>query len=153
MDACFYYIHQLAKHSKNIKYKATTTNFWFQNKIKDIYPTFAKDPHVLMSKLSLVDIVTGNSLPLSTPWANVDYVFMPILPTNMAHWMLGVLQFRSHTLTVFNSIDKSYRDWKVLQAIKPYVKILHALMNALEISNKDPNYHGPGCVELRSSST
>ncbi|CAA2935763.1 sentrin-specific protease 1-like [Olea europaea subsp. europaea] len=89
------------------------------------------------------------SLPLSTPWADVDHVFMSMLPTNKAHWMLGVLQFRSHTLTVFNSAGKTYRDWKVLEGIEPYVKILPALMNALRISRKDPDYEGPDSKELK----
>ncbi|CAA2999936.1 Hypothetical predicted protein [Olea europaea subsp. europaea] len=36
---------------------------------------------------------------------------------------------------------KSYRDWKVLQSIEPYMKVLPALMNTLGISKKDPDYH------------
>ncbi|CAA2972861.1 sentrin-specific protease 1-like [Olea europaea subsp. europaea] len=81
--------------------------------------------------------------------ADVDYMFMPIIPTNKAHWMFGLLQFRSHTLTVFNSVDKSYRDWKVLQGIEPYVKVLPTLMNALGISKKDLDYHEPETKELK----
>ncbi|CAA3030246.1 sentrin-specific protease 1-like [Olea europaea subsp. europaea] len=136
MDACFYYIRQLAKHGKNVNFRTTTTNSWFQHKIKDIYPAFMKDPQVLISELSLVNVITGHNLPLSTPWADVDHVFMPMLSTNKAHWMLGVLQFRSYTLTMFNSVGKIYRDWKVLEGIEPYVKILPALMNALGISKR-----------------
>ncbi|CAA3018026.1 sentrin-specific protease 1-like [Olea europaea subsp. europaea] len=149
MDACFYYIRQLAKHCKNLHFRATTTNSWFQHKIKDIYSAFMKDPQVLMSELSLVNVITGHSLPLSTPWADVDHVFMSMLPINKAHWMLGVLQFRSHSLTVFNSAGKTYHNWKVLEGIEPYVKILPALMNALGISKKDPDYDGPGSKELK----
>jgi hypothetical protein len=129
--------------------RATTTNTWFQNKIKELYPTFLKDPNVLMSESSLTDVVTGHNIPLSTPWADVDYVFMPILPTNKAHWMLGMLIFRCHTLTIFNSAGKSYHDWKVLQGIEPYVKILPALMNAMGISKKDPDYNESECMELK----
>ncbi|CAA2969355.1 sentrin-specific protease 1-like [Olea europaea subsp. europaea] len=76
-------------------------------------------------------------------------MFMSMLPTNKANWMLGVLQFRSHTLTVFNSAGKTYRDWKVLEGIEPYVKILPVLMNALGISKKDPDFDGPGSKELK----
>ncbi|CAA2980917.1 Peptidyl-prolyl cis-trans isomerase PASTICCINO1 [Olea europaea subsp. europaea] len=149
MDACFYYIRQLAKHGKNLHFRATTTNSWFQHKIKDIYPAFIKDLQVLMSELSLVNVITGHSLPLSTPWTDVDYVLMPMLPTNKTHWMLGVQQFRSHTMTVFNSTGKTYHDWKVLEGIEPYVKILPTLMNALGILKKDPDYDGPGSKELK----
>jgi hypothetical protein len=149
MDACFYYIRQVAQLGKKVILRATTTNSWFQNKIKDIYPAFMKDPHILMSESSLIEVITGHSLPLSTPWADVDYVFMPIMPINKAHWMLGLLQFRSHTLTVFNSAGKTYRERQVLQGIEPYVKILPALMNALGISKKDPDYQEPDCMELK----
>ncbi|CAA2975697.1 Hypothetical predicted protein [Olea europaea subsp. europaea] len=44
---------------------------------------------------------------------------------------------------------KSFRDWRVLQGIELYVKVLPALMNALEISKKDPNYQEPEAKELK----
>ncbi|CAA2971376.1 sentrin-specific protease 1-like [Olea europaea subsp. europaea] len=108
-----------------------------------------KDPNALMLESSLLKIVTGHNLPLSSPWADVDYVFILIIPTNKAHWMLGLLQFRSHTLTVFNSAGKSYCDWKVLQGTEPYLKVLLALMITLGISKKDPDYHEPKAKELK----
>ncbi|CAA2985555.1 Hypothetical predicted protein [Olea europaea subsp. europaea] len=85
MDACFYFIRQITKLGKNVKYRATTTNSWFQIKIKDIFPAFMKDPNVMMSEWSLLEVATGYILPFSSPWADVDYVFMPIIPTNKAH--------------------------------------------------------------------
>ncbi|CAA2958884.1 sentrin-specific protease 1-like [Olea europaea subsp. europaea] len=93
---------KIAKFGKNVKYRATTINSWFQIKIKDIFAAFMKDPNVLMSESSLLDVVTG----------------------------------------------KSYCDWKVLQGIEPYVKVLPALMNALGIS-KDLDYHEPEAKELK----
>ncbi|XP_022883131.1 sentrin-specific protease 1-like [Olea europaea var. sylvestris] len=117
--------------------------------IKDIYPAFKKDPNVLLSGSRLFQVVTGDSITMSTPWADVDYVFMPLLPTNKAHWLLGLLEFRSHRLIVFNSAGKTYHDWKVLKGVEPHVKILPALMNALGISKKDPDYNGSGCMELK----
>ncbi|CAA2984052.1 sentrin-specific protease 1-like [Olea europaea subsp. europaea] len=57
--------------------------------------------------------------------------------------------YKSHTLTVFNSAGKSYRDWKILQSIEPYVKVLPALMNTLGISKTDPDYHEPEAKELK----
>ncbi|CAA2971670.1 sentrin-specific protease 1-like [Olea europaea subsp. europaea] len=108
-----------------------------------------KDPNVLMSESSLLEVVIGHNLHFSSPWADVDYVFVPIIPTNKAYWMLGLLQFRSHTLTVFNSVGKSYRDWKVLQGIEPYVNVLPTLINILGISKKDPDYHEPKAKELK----
>ncbi|CAA2991304.1 Hypothetical predicted protein [Olea europaea subsp. europaea] len=149
MDACFYYICQLAKHGKNVKFRTSTTNSLFQHKIKDIYLAFMKDPQILISELSLVNVITGHNLPLSIFWADVDYVFMQMLPTNKAHGMLGVLQFRNHVLTVFNSTGKIYHDWKVLENIESYVKILPALINTLGISKKDPEYHGSDFKELK----
>ncbi|CAA2955560.1 sentrin-specific protease 1-like [Olea europaea subsp. europaea] len=139
----------VANFGKIVKYKTTTTNSWFQIKIKDIFPAFMKDPNVLMSKSSLLEVVTGHYLYFSSPWDDVDYVFMPIILTNKAHWILGLLQFRSHTLTVFNSAGKFYRDWKVLQGIEPYVKVFLALMNTLGILKKDSDYHEPEAKELK----
>ncbi|CAA2960955.1 Hypothetical predicted protein, partial [Olea europaea subsp. europaea] len=63
--------------------------------------------------------------------------------------MFGLLQFKSHALSEFNSVGKSYSDWKVLQGIEAYLKILPTLMNALEISKKDHDYHQPDCIELK----
>ncbi|CAA2934349.1 Hypothetical predicted protein [Olea europaea subsp. europaea] len=44
---------------------------------------------------------------------------------------------------------KSYCDWKVLQGIESYVKVLPALMNTLGISKKDPDYHELEAKELK----
>ncbi|CAA2992649.1 Hypothetical predicted protein [Olea europaea subsp. europaea] len=46
-------------------------------------------------------------------------------------------------------VGKSYRDWKVVKGIEPFVKILAALMNNLGISKKDPDYIEPSCMELK----
>ncbi|CAA3028526.1 sentrin-specific protease 1-like [Olea europaea subsp. europaea] len=110
---------------------------------------FQKDPQVLFSESSLIRAVTGHLISLSTSSADVDYVFMPLLPTNKAHWMLGLVEFRSHTLMLFNSAGKTYRDWKVLEGIEPYVKVLSALMKALGISKKDPDYNESECKQMK----
>ncbi|CAA3019927.1 Hypothetical predicted protein [Olea europaea subsp. europaea] len=120
MDVCFYYIRQVAKFGK-VKFRATMTDSWFQNKIKDIFPAFQKDPHILLSESNLIKVVIGHMISLSTSWADVDYVFMPLLPTNKVHWMLGA------------------------GSIKPHVNVLFALMKALGISKKDPDYNESGC--------
>ncbi|CAA2976426.1 Hypothetical predicted protein [Olea europaea subsp. europaea] len=115
MDACFYYIRQVAKFGKVILIKA----------------------------------VTGHIISLSTSWTDVDYVFMPLLPTNKDYWTLGLVQFRNHTLMLFISIGKTYRDWKVLEGIEPCVKVLPALIKAVEISKKYPDYNEAECKELK----
>ncbi|CAA2995244.1 Hypothetical predicted protein [Olea europaea subsp. europaea] len=40
-------------------------------------------------------------------------------------------------------------DWKVLQGIETYIKVLPALMNTLRISKKDPDYHELEAKELK----
>ncbi|XP_022882056.1 uncharacterized protein LOC111399068 [Olea europaea var. sylvestris] len=40
-DACFYYIHQVVKFGK-VKFRATTMDSWFQNKIKRYISNFPK---------------------------------------------------------------------------------------------------------------
>ncbi|CAA2982448.1 sentrin-specific protease 1-like [Olea europaea subsp. europaea] len=44
----------------------------------------------LSGSVCLIRAVIGRLISLSTSWADVDYVFMPLLPTNKAHWMLGI---------------------------------------------------------------
>ncbi|CAA2987404.1 sentrin-specific protease 1-like [Olea europaea subsp. europaea] len=129
--------------SKKERYRGMT------NKIKDIFPTYQKDPHVLFSESSLIKAVIGHMISLSTSWADVDYVFMPLLPTNKAHWMLGLVEFRSHTVMLFNSPGKTYCDWKMLESIESYVKVLPALMKALGISKKDPDYNESECKQMK----
>ncbi|XP_022880642.1 ubiquitin-like-specific protease ESD4 [Olea europaea var. sylvestris] len=97
----------------------------------------------------MIKVVTGRLISLSTSWADVDYVFIPLLPTNKAHWMLGLVEFRSHTLMLFNSAGKTYRDWNVLEGIEPYVKVLPALTKALGISKKDPDYNESECKQMK----
>ncbi|CAA2934566.1 sentrin-specific protease 1-like [Olea europaea subsp. europaea] len=46
-------------------------------------------------------------------------------------------------------MGKSYRRWKVLEGIEPYMKVLPVLMNTLGISKKDPDYHEPKAKELK----
>ncbi|CAA2960951.1 sentrin-specific protease 1-like [Olea europaea subsp. europaea] len=92
------------------------------NKIKDIFPFFQKNPQVLLSEINLIKAVTGRLISLSTSWADIDYVFMSLLPTNKAHRMLG---------------------------IEPYVKVLSALMKALGISKKNPDYNESECKQMK----
>ncbi|CAA3024187.1 sentrin-specific protease 1-like [Olea europaea subsp. europaea] len=91
----------------------------------------------------------GRLISQSISWADVDYMFMSLLPTNKAHWMLGLVEFRSHTLMQFNSAGKTYRDWKVLEGIEPYVKVLPTLMKTLGISKKDPDYNESECKQMK----
>ncbi|CAA3028229.1 Hypothetical predicted protein [Olea europaea subsp. europaea] len=44
---------------------------------------------------------------------------------------------------------KTYRDWKVLEGIEPYVKVLLVLMKALGISKKDPDYNESECKQMK----
>ncbi|CAA3032564.1 sentrin-specific protease 1-like [Olea europaea subsp. europaea] len=44
---------------------------------------------------------------------------------------------------------KTYRDWKVLEGIEPYVKVLSALMKALGILKKDPDYNESECKQMK----
>ncbi|CAA2994919.1 sentrin-specific protease 1-like [Olea europaea subsp. europaea] len=44
---------------------------------------------------------------------------------------------------------KTYRDWNVLERIEPYVKVLPALMKALGISKKDPDYKESECKQMK----
>ncbi|CAA2982496.1 sentrin-specific protease 1-like [Olea europaea subsp. europaea] len=44
---------------------------------------------------------------------------------------------------------KTCRDWNVLEGIEPYVKELPALMKALGISKKDPDYNESECKQMK----
>ncbi|CAA3000520.1 Hypothetical predicted protein [Olea europaea subsp. europaea] len=48
----------VAKFGK-VKFRVTTTDSWFRNKIKDIFPAFQKDPQVLLSESNLIKAITG----------------------------------------------------------------------------------------------
>lgn len=133
MDVCFYFIRQLARDGQNVKFSATTTDTLFQAKLKNIYQTFKHDPSVVATDSRLIEDITGARIPLSTAWAYVNLVFMPILPTNKAHWMLAVLDVKKQLLLVFNSSRKTYNDIKVLAGIEPFVKIIPHLMKAVGI--------------------
>lgn len=87
---CFYYIRQLAKNGKNVKFITTTIDSLLQAKLKNIYPMFKQDPNVVVTYERLIDDITGGRIPLSTLWAKVDLgLFQFCLPTKY----IGYLQF------------------------------------------------------------
>lgn len=136
MDVCFYYLRQFVTKSPHAKVNATTTDSLFQAKIKNLFPQFMKDPKVIMTDSYIVDVATGGMLELNRPWAEVEYVLMPLLPTNRAHWMLGCLAIRKHILYVFHSSYKTYREKMVHVGIEPFVKIIPQLLVGLGIWKK-----------------
>ncbi|CAA2982106.1 sentrin-specific protease 1-like [Olea europaea subsp. europaea] len=93
--------------------------------------------------------LVGARIPLSKPWAEVDLVFMPILPTNKAHWMLAVLDIKKQTLLVLNSARKTYNDIKILIGIDPFVKMIPHLMDRIGIWRKDSNPSANDSKELK----
>ncbi|CAA2993955.1 Ulp1 protease family, C-terminal catalytic domain containing [Olea europaea subsp. europaea] len=125
MDVCFYYIHQVARSWKNLKFVATTTNSLFHAKFKHMYPKFKDDANVIISSWIL----------LSTSWVEVDLVFIPLLPANKAHWKLRVLDIKAHTQRVLKS--STYNDIKVRIGIEPFVSMLSCLMKCVGIWKKD----------------
>lgn len=149
MDVCFYYIRQLATNGQNVKFSATTTDSLFQAKLKNIYPSFKQDPNVVLSDASLLDDIIGARIPLSTPWSEVNLVFMPILPTNKAHWMLAVLDIKKRLFIVMNSARKTYNDHKVRLGIEPFVKILPHLMYRIGIWEKESGTQRDDHMELQ----
>ncbi|CAA2965068.1 sentrin-specific protease 1-like [Olea europaea subsp. europaea] len=74
MDVCFYYIHQVARNGKNVKFIATTIDSLFQAKLKNMYLGFKDDVNVVVTDERLIDDIKGAWIPLSTPWAKVDLV-------------------------------------------------------------------------------
>ncbi|CAA2950083.1 sentrin-specific protease 1-like [Olea europaea subsp. europaea] len=48
-----------------------------------------------------------------------------------------------------HDVGKTYHDWKVLEGIEPYVKVLSALMKALGILKKDLDYNGSECKQMK----
>ncbi|CAA2981258.1 Ulp1 protease family, C-terminal catalytic domain containing [Olea europaea subsp. europaea] len=106
-------------------------------KLKYMYPRFKDKTNVFVIDDRLIDDITGVRISLSTPWAKVDLVFIPLLPTNKAHWTLGVLDIKAHTLHVLNSFRKTYNDIKVRIGTKPFVSILSHSMKCIRIWKKD----------------
>ncbi|CAA3033732.1 Hypothetical predicted protein [Olea europaea subsp. europaea] len=107
MNVCFYYIRQVARIGKNLKFIATTTDSLFQTKLKHMYPRFKDIANVFVIHDRLIDDITSARIPLSIPWAKVDLVLIPLLPTIKSNWMLGVLDIKTHTLRVLNSSRKT----------------------------------------------
>ncbi|CAA2967760.1 Ulp1 protease family, C-terminal catalytic domain containing [Olea europaea subsp. europaea] len=149
MDMCFYCIRQLASNDKNIKVIATTTDTLFQAKLKNMYHKFKQDLEVIVTDERLIDDITGARIPLTKPWAEVDLVFMPILPTNKAHWMFAVLDIKKQTLLLLNSVRKTYNGIKVLIGIDPFVKMISHLIDHIEIWRKDSDPSTDDSKELK----
>jgi Ulp1 family protease len=92
-----------------------------------------KDPNVITSNSYIVEVAIGGRIEYNRPWVDVDYVLLPILPTNRAHWMLGCLNIRKCVLYMFYSSYKTYRDKMVNVGIEPFARIIPQLMFSLGI--------------------
>ncbi|CAA2983393.1 sentrin-specific protease 1-like [Olea europaea subsp. europaea] len=121
----------------------------FKNVDEEGSPTLEPGSELPVKRVSRPGRVLRSPFVAGEGKADVDYVFMPFLPTNKADWMLGLVELRSHTLMLFNSAGKTYRHWKVLEGIEPYVKVLSALMKVLRIFKKDPDYNESECKQMK----
>lgn len=110
--------------SEGVKMKATTIYYIFDMTIRTLFFKFVQDPSIVNEKDGLIKTINGERLSFNTAWREVESVLMPIMPTNHAYWMLGQLDINNRIMYIFNSSNKSYKDYKVHEGVLPLVKTL-----------------------------
>lgn len=101
---------------------ATTIDCIFDMTVQTSYFKFVQDPNIVNEKDDLIKTINGKQLSFNTIWREVEFVLMPIMVTNFAHWMLWQLDINNHILYIFNSSNKLYKDNKVREWVLLFVK-------------------------------
>ena len=115
-----------------MKVKFTTTNTFFNQKMKAIYKKILSQPNATQIKLKPSDLVLDYPyrcyLACNTPWVLVDHV---LIPMNVGkHWILARFDIKMRSLFIYNSLRSTINDGKVMSEMKrmaiviPYMLML-----------------------------
>ncbi|KAL2486738.1 Uncharacterized protein Adt_31494 [Abeliophyllum distichum] len=98
--------------------RATSTDCFFDFKLKCIYDKFVKDQISIDKDKSLFLYLTRQKIWFIEAWGLVEHIFIPVFIDKRAHWILLHFDTIKWQLDVYNSSFKTIRDVAVLEAIE-----------------------------------
>ncbi|XP_070008159.1 uncharacterized protein [Nicotiana sylvestris] len=81
IDVLFYYLRKKGKYDKDLPVTFTTTDWYFDEKINDLWQVFIDtdgDNDVCTPKHVIAEYIQGFVLDVNVPWHTVEHVLMPI---------------------------------------------------------------------------
>ncbi|XP_060967718.1 uncharacterized protein LOC133035660 [Cannabis sativa] len=107
IDVCFYYLRKKLKYDQSVKISGNTTDCFFASQIFDLYNEFVasgENVDSIKKDSKAAVYIAGFYMLCSKPWAELDFVLMPVNVIVLAHWILCILDIKMRCLKVLNSM-------------------------------------------------
>ncbi|KAM6542574.1 hypothetical protein CsatB_007021 [Cannabis sativa] len=107
IDVCFYYLRKKLKYDQSVKISDNTTDCFFASQIFDLYSEFVasgENVDSIKKDSKAAAYIAGFYMLCNKPWAELDFVLMPVNVIVLAHWILCILDIKMRCLKVLNSM-------------------------------------------------
>ncbi|KAM6553405.1 hypothetical protein CsatB_014167 [Cannabis sativa] len=107
IDVCFYYLRKKLKYEQSVKISGNTTDCFFASQIFDLYNEFVasgENVDSIKKDSKAAAYIAGFYMLCNKPWAELDFVLMPVNVIVLAHWILCILDIKMRCLKVLNSM-------------------------------------------------
>ncbi|KAM6586982.1 hypothetical protein CsatA_009587 [Cannabis sativa] len=107
IDVCFYYLRKKLKYDQSVKISGNTTDCFFASQIFDLYNEFVasgENVDSIKKDSKAAAYIAGFYMLCNKPWAELDFVLMPVNVIVLAHWILCILDIKMRCLKVLNSM-------------------------------------------------
>ncbi|KAM6556000.1 hypothetical protein CsatB_003019 [Cannabis sativa] len=107
IDVCFYYLRKKLKYDQSVKISGNTTDCFFASQIFELYNEFVASGEnfdSIKKDSKAAAYIAGFYMLCHKPWAELDFVLMPVNVIVLAHWILCILDIKMRCLKVLNSM-------------------------------------------------
>ncbi|XP_060959836.1 uncharacterized protein LOC133030886 [Cannabis sativa] len=107
IDVCFYYLRKKLKYDQSVKISGNTTDCFFASQIFELYNEFVasgENVDSIKKDSKAAAYIAGFYMLCNKPWAELDFVLMPVNVIVLAHWILCILDIKMRCLKVLNSM-------------------------------------------------
>ncbi|XP_060969113.1 uncharacterized protein LOC115720246 isoform X2 [Cannabis sativa] len=107
IDVCFYYLRKKLKYDQSVKISGNTTDCFFASQIFELYNEFVasgENVDSVKKDSKAAAYIAGFYMLCNKPWAELDFVLMPVNVIVLAHWILCILDIKMRCLKVLNSM-------------------------------------------------
>ncbi|KAL2543440.1 Ulp1 protease family [Abeliophyllum distichum] len=122
--------------------RATSTDCYFDFKIRSIYDRSKKFSDVIDKETALLSYLTGDKIPFNSNWGDFDHVLIPIFMDKKALWILGHFDIANWHIDVYNSSFKTIRDTAILDMVQPLQNVISKLLRRSNVL-KFQSFEGP----------
>ncbi|XP_060974814.1 uncharacterized protein LOC115696264 [Cannabis sativa] len=107
IDVCFYYLRKKLKYDQSVKISGNTTDCFFASQIFELYNEFVasgENVDSIKKDSKAAAYIAGFYMLCNKPWAELDFVLMPVNVIVLAHWILCIPDIKMRCLKVLNSM-------------------------------------------------